>query len=89
MAKSHLQESLKVPQFWMPADNSKPLGIKLTKIQLFNCFLKCGFSSIECVNEKTEDNAEFRDLFQLLTSEVTAEEYLSFDDDVEMHEDAG
>ena len=41
------------------------------------------------MNEKTEDNAEFRDLFQLLTSEVTAEEYLSFDDDVEMHEDAG
>ena len=31
----------------------------------------------------------FQDLFQFLTSEVTAEEYVAFGDDVETHKDIG
>ena len=41
---------------------------------------------METVTEKAQDDAKFQDLFQLLTTEVTAEGYLSFDDDVETHE---
>ena len=37
--------------------------------------------------EEAQDDAEFQDLFQLLTIEVIAKEYLSFDDDVETHEE--
>ena len=33
--------------------------------------------------EAVQDDAEFEDLLQLLTTEVPAEDYLSFDDDVE------
>ena len=37
--------------------------------------------------EEAQDDAEFQDLFQLLTIEVIAKEYLPFDDDVETHEE--
>ena len=37
-----------------------------------NCFKKCGFLQVECVTEE----AQVQDLFQLLTTEVIAEEYL-------------
>ena len=47
-----------------------------------NCFKKCGFSLVEGMAEEAQDDAEFQDLFQLLTIEVIAKEYLSFDDDV-------
>ena len=42
---------------------------------------------VESVTEKAQNDAEFQDLFQLLTTKVTAEEYLSFVDDVETHEE--
>ena len=42
---------------------------------------------VESVTEEAQDDAEFQDLFQLLTTKVTAEEYLSFVDDVETHEE--
>ena len=51
-----------------------------------NCFKKCGFSQVESVTEEAQDDAEFQDLFQFLTTKViTEEEYLSFDDDFEIH----
>ena len=53
-----------------------------------NYFKKCGFSQVESVTEEAQDNAGFQDLLQLFTTEVTAEEYLSFDDNVETHEEA-
>ena len=53
-----------------------------------NCFQKFVFPQIEGVTEEAQDDAEFSDLFQLLTTKVIAEEYLSFDDDVETHEQA-
>ena len=34
-------------------------------------------------HEEAQDDAQFQDLFQLLSTEVTGEEYLSFNDDVE------
>lgn len=40
------------------------------------------------MTEEAQDNAGFQDLLQLFTTEVTAEEYLSFDDNVETHEEA-
>ena len=43
---------------------------------------------MESVTEEAQDNAGFQDLLQLFTTEVTAEEYLSFDDNVETHEEA-
>ena len=43
---------------------------------------------MESVPEEAQGNAEFQDLLQLFTTEVTAEEYLSFDDDVETHQEA-
>ena len=47
------------------------------------------FSSIlQNTTEAAQDDAEFEDLLQLLTTEVAAEDYLSFDDDVETHEQA-
>ena len=61
--------------------------VKLTKVQ-FVTFKKCGFSQLKSVTDKAQDDAEFQDLFQLLKTEVTAEGYLSFDDDVETHEEA-
>ena len=36
---------------------------------------------------KTENDLAFQDLFQSLTSEVTAEEYVAFGSDVETHKD--
>ena len=53
-----------------------------------NCFQKFVFPQVEGVTEEAQDDAEFSDLFQLLTTKVIAEEYLSFDDDVETHEQA-
>ena len=53
-----------------------------------NCFQKCGFSQLENTTEAAQDDAEFEDLLQLLTAEVAAEDYLSFDHDVETHEQA-
>ena len=41
------------------------------------------------MNLKTENDAAFQDLFQFLTSEVTAEEYVAFGDDVETHKGIG
>ena len=41
------------------------------------------------MNLKTENDAAFQDLFQFLISEVTAEEYVAFGDDVETHKDIG
>lgn len=32
-------------------------------------------------------DVEFQDLFQLLTTEITTEKYLSLDDDVEMNQE--
>ena len=49
-----------------------------------NCFKKCGVSHMESVNKEVQDGAEF----QLLTTEIIAEEYLSFDDNIETHEEA-
>ena len=43
---------------------------------------------VESVTEEAQDDAEFQDLFQVLTTKVTAGEYLSFVDDVETHEEA-
>ena len=40
------------------------------------------------MTEEAQDDAEFQDLLQLFTTEVTAEDYLSFDDDAETHEEA-
>ena len=53
-----------------------------------NCFQKCGFSQLENTTEAAQDDAEFEDLLQLLTTKVAAEDYLSFDDDAETHEQA-
>ena len=53
-----------------------------------NYLKKCGFSQVESVTEEAQDDAEFQDLLQLFTTEVTAEDYLSFDDDAETHEEA-
>ena len=39
---------------------------------------------MESVNKEVQDGAEF----QLLTTEIIAEEYLSFDDNIETHEEA-
>ena len=52
-----------------------------------NCFKKCDFSQVESVTEEAQNDAEFQDLFYLLTTEVTADKYLSFDDDVETQEE--
>ena len=41
---------------------------------------------MENTTEAAQDDAEFEDLLQLLTTEVAAEDYLSFHDDVETHE---
>ena len=43
---------------------------------------------LENVIEETQGDAEFQDLFQLLTTEVMVQEYFSFDDDVETHDEA-
>ena len=40
-------------------------------------------------DSKIKNDAQFQDLFELLKNVVAAEEYLSFNDDVETHEDAG
>ena len=53
-----------------------------------NCFQKCGFSLLENTTEAAQDDAEFEDLLQLLITEVAAEDYLSFDDDVETYKQA-
>ena len=48
-----------------------------------NCFQKCEFSQLENTNEAAQDDAEFKDLLQLLATKVAAEDYLSFDNDVD------
>ena len=58
------------------------------KSTIRNCFKKCGFLQVENMkkheeHEEAQDDAQFQDLFQLLSTEVTGEEYLSFNDDVE------
>ena len=67
----------------MSPDGSKPLGMKLTKVQFVTVLRNVG-----SVTEEAQDNVKFQDLFQLLTTDVTAEEYLSFDNDVETPEEA-
>lgn len=46
------------------------------------------FSQLQSVTEETQGNAKFRNLFKLLTTEVSTSEYLSFDHDVETRKEA-
>ena len=52
-----------------------------------NCFKKYSFSLVEGMAEEAQDDAEFQYLFQFLTIEVFAKEYLPFDDDAETNEE--
>ena len=50
-----------------------------------NCFEKCGFGNTNIVADETVDR-EFEELLQELSSDVTVEEFLEFDDCVDTYE---
>lgn len=61
---------------------------ELNKNTIRNCFQKYCFSQVESVTEEAQEDAEFQHVNQLLTAKGTAEENLSFYDDVETHKEA-
>ena len=61
---------------------------EVNKSANYNCFKKCGFSEVKSMKGEAPDDAEFQDLFQLLTNKVDAEGHLSIDHDVETHGEA-
>ena len=71
MVKTLLQLRLKVSALdairWFKASWDE-----VNKNTVSNCFQKCIFSQAEGVTEETQDDAEFQDLFQPLTTEITA-----------------
>ena len=50
-----------------------------------NCLEKCGFGNPNVVTDETADH-EFEELLQELSSDVTVEEFLEFDDCVDTYE---
>lgn len=54
---------------------------KIDKSTICDCFKKCRYWQVESVTEEAQDDPKFLNLLQCLTTEVTAKEYLSYDDD--------
>ena len=61
---------------------------KIDKSTICDCFKKCRYSLVESVTEEAQDDPKFQNLLQRLSTEVTAKEYLSYDDDDDDDDDA-